>query len=30
MNVIRAIVNKFFELRKNDDDISLRDFYSIL
>jgi hypothetical protein len=29
MNVIRAIVNKFFELRKNNDDICLRDFYSI-
>jgi hypothetical protein len=29
MNVIRVIVNKFFELRKNNDDISLRDFYSI-
>jgi hypothetical protein len=29
MNVIRTIVNKFFELRKNKDEISLRDFYSI-
>jgi hypothetical protein len=29
MNVIRVIVNKFFELRKNNDDISLKEFYSI-
>ena len=29
MNLIRVIVNKFFELRKNNDDISLGEFYSI-
>lgn len=29
MNIIRVIVNKFYELRKNKEDIRLGDFYSI-